>query len=241
MPASGSQARHRLAAILSEKKRQAELNPAAELEDNTVHTDELSQSPIAEGRPSPLRTRSGRIVHKQRRQVSFGDELAEDETTNTTNSTSHRYGGDAAVAGMAGNSGFADDFKGFDVDEENLKDDDDLEADDEDDDGHVDILATLRKMSARPTSVGDTGNSSDASSATHHEHAGQPPEEDHVPAIHLETVDEDTSSGTDLLRVGEAPGSRRSLRGAGTFDEDDNPEILHSSHSPLPSDRKSVV
>jgi len=154
-PATGSRARRQLAAILADKKRNANLNPSVELDDNDDRLPDLSNLPP---KPAPLRatrrTKSrGKFVRKHRSRVRFGDDAGEGLSSSPSSDQGqdpeHGYGRNDAIAGMSSNAGFAEDFKGFDVDSdegpENIEDDDD-------DVPHADILSALRKMSSRTPS-----------------------------------------------------------------------------------------
>jgi len=154
-PATGSRARRQLAAILADKKRNANLNPTTELDDNNDDSPDLSNPPP---KPAPLRatrrTKSrGKFVRKHRSRVRFGDDagegLSSPSRSDQEQDAEQALGRNDAIAGMSSNAGFAEDFKGFDVDSdeglENIEDDDD-------DVPHADILSALRKMSSRTPS-----------------------------------------------------------------------------------------
>lgn len=176
-PATGSRARRQLAAILADKKRNANLNPSAELDDNPDRSPDLSLPPP---KPAPLRatrrTKSrGKFVRKHRSRVRFGDDagegLSSSPRSDQEQDPEHAFGRNNAIAGMSSNAGFAEDFKGFDVDSdeglENIEDDDD-------DVPHADILSALRKMSFRtPSGVRRRASQEqDIPSAKDDEHGG---------------------------------------------------------------------
>jgi len=210
-----------LAAILSQKKRQANNNPLAELDGDD--DDLLKNADTSEGdtnnndgssiKPAPLRSLQkgrGRIVKKRRSKVRFGDEA---DLAEATEQTSSRGGATGSSPTTADSSGFAEDFQGFEVDDG--KDQYENSADDSDDSsGHVDILQTLRKMSTRPLRGlqsaqldGPDASRGESENATHEEY--------------VERSDDDNEGLTERLRPNAASKAteRRPL-----FDDGDEAE-----------------